>query len=185
MMYLKMISYIFFLFATFSCDKANAQLVTQSKIAGVSIGSVAIMDIEPQGDISLEITAPQEAGASYANPAAADQSKWINYSCSDLGVSSRRIDIAIVSGSVPPGFILKATAGAYTGNGDGILGHSAGTVNLSLTPQTIIDNIVRGYTGNGSGNGHQISFEVVTDDFADIHITSGSSVTIQYTLTDN
>lgn len=169
----------------FCLHSLYSQLATQSRNIGLSISSMAIMDIEPPGILMLEPTPIPEAGQGYPDPMVIDQSKWINYSCSDRSSGSKRIDVNISAGTIPDGLVLKIEAGSYAGNGDGILGTTTGEKTLSYSSQTLIDNIVRGYTGNGTGNGHLLTYKLEVGQFEELSVTSSASVTIQFTITDN
>lgn len=164
---------------------SRAQLDSQSKNVGVSIGAIALMDIESSGSVSLSVNALSEAGMGLGEVVDSDQTLWINYSCSDHSSGSKRIDANISAGTIPSGLQLHLTAGSYSGSGDGVLGNSTGAKILSGTSQTIIDGIVRGYTGNGTGNGHQLNYELKIDQFGDLSVTSSAVITVQFTIIDN
>ncbi|WP_236978679.1 hypothetical protein [Membranihabitans maritimus] len=167
-------------------ENLSAQLlVSQSKNIGVSIGDIAIMDIEPSGEIQLATSSISEAGLGFSQPLAEDQSKWINYSCSDRSGNTKRIDVNVTAGSIPDGLILKLTAANYLRSGDGVLGISTGEKVLTSAPQVILDNIVRGYTGSGAGNGHRLTYTLEVDEFGDLSESSAAVVTVHFTITDN
>lgn len=103
-------------------------------------------------------------------------------------MDSRRVTAAITSGTVPGGMVLKVTAGAAAGSGDGTLGGTAGVVTLDGTAQNVVTAIGSCYTGDGTTNGHQLTYALELDaggNYADLDINDATTLEITYTLTDN
>ena len=157
----------------------------------VDMKTIALVDIESFGasnDFTLTIATPTEAGNPLgSNPLATNTDNWINYSNAVPIVTSRNIEVSISSGSVPTDFELDITAAAAAGSGAGNLGTpNAGAITLSGTPQDLITNIRGAYTGDGPGNGHQLTFELnyTGTDFDQLD-SEDFNLSILYTIVDN
>ncbi len=74
--------------------------------------------------------------------------------------------------------LLKVTAGADAGNGDGTMGSSAGQVTLTSSYQTVISGIGSAYTADGANNGHNLTY-------AQIDFDEDVTLTITYTISNN
>ncbi|AKK72247.1 hypothetical protein OK18_05975 [Chryseobacterium gallinarum] len=143
---------------------------------------VTLMDIEPAGNISLNFTAPTEAGNALVNPTP-NTSKWINYTSAIApGGLSRRITAAV--NTVIQGISIRLQAAAASGAGGGILGTPSAQVILTTTPITIINGIGGAYTGNGANNGHQLTISVVPGVYSNLGAQTNTAVTIVYTITE-
>ena len=152
----------------------------------ISIPDLALLDLEGGTSITLSPALPSEAGDPFSFTGATDNSTWVNYSSIVPTGKARRVTAAITSGSVPAGLALKVTAGSYSGSGKGTLGTSAGQVTLSSTAQDIITGIGSCYTGNGTSNGHNLTYALdltSVDDYSQLEQTS-ATVTVTYTITD-
>ena len=146
---------------------------------------IAIVDIEPNNlAINLQFDAPLEGGnAISAN--GKDQSKWLNYTSAISRTGSNRIITAqIASGVIPEGVALGLTASDYEGNGKGTHGQSSGQIFLSSAPKTIIDNIGRAFTGNGTGNGHQLTYSLSISDYKKLDASADTEVMVIFTITE-
>ncbi len=157
----------------------------------IDMQSIALLDIENAGattNFSLDVPAPTEAGKGLSsNPLVSYSDNWLNYSCAARDVTSRNIQVSISSGSIPPGLELQLTVSAATGSGAGTLGTPVATnLLLTSTAQNIITGIRGSYTGNGSGNGHQLTYELHFDgvNFDQLDKIS-APITILYTIIDN
>ena len=157
----------------------------------IDMKTIALVDIETFGataNFTLSIPPPTEAGNPLgSNPLASNSDNWINYSNAVPVVTSRDIEVSISSGSVPSDFELELTVGAATGAGAGNLGTAApGTLTLSSTPQDLITNIRGAYTGDGPGNGHQLTFALnyLGTNFDQLD-SQDINLTILYTIVDN
>ncbi len=154
---------------------------------GLTIPEIALLDIEPDNTaLNLSFSIPSEAGMPIVSSGGSTNSKWINYtnSLSPL-VASRSIEVQINNGTVPDGVELLMDVSAYSGGGEGAFGISAGSVTLSTAPQTCIDNIGGSYTGNGSNNGHQITYTLGITDYDVLDADQSTSLEILFTLIDN
>lgn len=139
--------------------------LSSSSFFEVDLQSIAILDIESTGmsrDFNLDVPLPSEAGSSFgANPLAVNSNNWINYSCAVPVAVSRNVEVSISSGSLPSDFELQLDVGMASGAGGGTLGSPAGaSISLSSTPQEIITGIRGSYTGDGAGNGHQLTYSL-------------------------
>lgn len=167
---------------------------TQNNTVSIDIPEVAIMDIESNGgqSISLIVDAPSEAGLMLDLTAAVDSSLWLNYSSvrSRTNEAERSIYAKIVGGVVPSGLKLRVTPKPYVGSGDGKLGAPSNGTNgrvLIATDRKIIRNIKTCYTGDGTGNGHNLvySLEYRNNQYNKIDFDDSNTVTVLYTITDN
>lgn len=148
----------------------------------MTLPKVMLMDIEPSGNITLNFTAPTEAGNALANPAP-NTSKWINYtSAIASGGLTRRITASV--NKIIDGVNIRLLAAAVSGAGGGTLGTSSGQVVLSTTPVTIISGIGGAYTGNGPNNGHGLTISLVPGNYANLQAQANTVVTIIYTITE-
>jgi len=164
---------------------AMGQVDTDNHDLSVTIPQVVIMDIEPSNSsIQLTLGPPVEAGNSMQLPT--NTTKWINYTCAlSPSATNKIIRAQITSGALPPGVSLQLQAGAYTGGGAGTTGSTVGIITLSASPQSIITGIGRSYTGNGSGQGHQLTYslDIVNQSLLNFD-TNGASVTVTFTISD-
>jgi hypothetical protein len=159
----------------------------------INIPEVALLDIEPAAStaITLAPAAPTEAGDPIDFSGATDNSLWINYS-SIVGSTTeptRKVTVAITSGTVPGGMLLKVQAGADAGNGDGTVGSAAGQLTLSGSAQDLVTGIGSCYTNTPENNGHQLTYVLELDgtggSYANLDFDDATTLTITYTLTDN
>lgn len=155
---------------------------TGSRNIAVTLPVVTLMDIEPSGAISLNYTAPTEAGNAITAPAA-NTSKWINYT-SAIAPSglSRRITASV--NQTIPGIDIKIQAATASGSGGGTLGIPSAQITLTTTAQTIISGIGGAFTGNGSNNGHQLTITLITNNYSNLDSRSNTPVIITYTITE-
>lgn len=153
----------------------------------IEIPEVALLDLEGTTAITLSPTSPTEAGAPFDFSSAVSNSVWVNYSSIVIAGKSRMVTASITSGSVPSGLNLNVVAGTYTGTGNGTMGNPSVKVTLSNTAQKVITGIGSCYTDNGSGNGHNLTYELelISDDKYNQLVEGNTSVTITYTLTDD
>lgn len=143
---------------------------------------VTLMDVEPTGNITLNFTAPTEAGNPLGNPTP-NTSKWINYtSAITSGGATRKITAAV--NQVISGVNIRLQAAAASGAGGGTLGTPSAQVTLTTTPVTIISGIGGAYTGNGANNGHRLTISLVPSTYANLAKQDNISVTIVYTITE-
>lgn len=169
---------------------ANAQDdADDAHTVAISIPEVAILDLEGTTAVSLSVDAPTEAGEAVDFSGATNNAIWVNYS-SIVGTSetSRTVAAKISNNAVPSGMLLKVTAGADAGNGDGTMGSSAGQITLSATDQTVISGIGSAYTADGASNGHNLTYALELDptagSYAQIDFDEDVTLTITYTISN-
>lgn len=148
----------------------------------VTIPEIAIMDIEPNtADVILEFNAPSEPGAELL-PIAGD-TKWLNYTATrSIGATFKEITAQISNGTQIPGLTIELVISAYQGSGEGELGTTVGSVNLSPTAQTIIYGIGGCYTGTGNNYGHEIQYNARITDYTLFEVPASSSLDILFTI---
>lgn len=171
---------IFLIFLTLSC-KIFSQ-TSGSRSVAISLPVVTLMDIEPSGAISLNYTAPSEAGNAVTAPAS-NSSKWINYTSAIAPSGLARRITASVNQTIP-GIDIKILAAAATGSGGGTLGVPSPQITLTTSAQTIISGIGGAFTGNGANNGHQLTITLGINNYSNLNARSNTPVIITYTITE-
>ncbi len=164
-----------------------AQIELQGIASYLSIPNVTLMDIEPgSGSIGLALSQPTEAGMPTINYSTTNNTKWINYTSCNTASVNRKISVAIASGTIPSGTVLDLTASAYSGNGKGgTFGAPSLTIQLSNSSQTLINGISSCYTGDGSDNGHCLTYNWRVVNYGQLKTTSASNLILNFTMTDN
>ena len=166
----------------FCCQTVFAQTSASANVS-ISLPNVALLDVEPNnGGFNLNLTAPTEAG----NPlttTATNNDKWLNFTSAVTTGATRRIS-AQLSGILPSGINLKLVTANYAGTGSGTLGSAVSTIYLSSTQQTVVNNIGGAFTGNGTGNGYNLTYSVEIANYSLLK-TQISTISIIYTLIDN
>jgi len=153
-----------------------------------SLPPVALVDIEPDVNNSIHFTVlpASESGASPQIRRTTNQTLWLNYSSALTNPQNTRSIVAEISGGgLPEGVSLNVEASGHKGRGDGQFGQSAGKVELGNQPRAIITNVGNCFTGDGEGNGHQLTFSIEVADYSEISAADETSFTILYTLSDN
>ena len=170
--------------ACFFVQNASAQDgLTASHTVSYSVPKVALVDVEGGSSISLALTAPTEAGLGMVT-SATNSTLWLNYS-STTAPSATNI-ISVKADVLLPGIALKVVAGANAGGGAGTAGSPTSIVTLSTTDQNIVTGIGTCYTGDGTSNGHNLTYSLATTDYSLIKYTSTPTVvTVTYTITNN
>jgi hypothetical protein len=173
--------YLLFLIL-FLCQDISAQ-TTASVGVSISLPSVALLDVEPNtGGFNLNLNAPTEAG----NPlttTATNNTKWLNFTSAVATGTTRKITVQL-SGSLPNGINLKLVTANYTGTGKGTLGSAVSTLYLSTAQQTVVNAIGGAFTGNGAGNGYNLTYSLEIVNYSLLR-NQTTSVSILYTLMDN
>lgn len=155
---------------------------TGNRNVSVTLPVVTLLDVEPAGTITLNFTAPTEAGRAIVNPTG-NTSKWINYtSAIASGGLSRQITVSI--NQTIPGVDIKIQAATASGAGGGTLGTSTGQLTITTTPVTIINGIGGAYTGTGTNNGHRLTITIAPNNYSNLSAVNNSSVAITYTITE-
>lgn len=175
-----MVKLTFVLSLLLSCSLFSQ--TTGNRTVTLTLPVVTLMDVEPAGTISLNYTAPTEAGNSIIVPAA-NTTKWINYT-SAIATSgvTRRITAAV--NQVIPGTDIRIQAAAASGSGGGTLGTPSTQTILTTAAQTIISGIGGAFTGNGTSNGHQLTITLTTNSYATVTARSNTPIVITYTITE-
>lgn len=83
-----------------------------------------------------------------------------------------------------PGISIKLQAGGAIGGGGGVRGTTAGAVTLTTTPIPIVNGIGGAFTGNGAGNGHQLSIWAEISDYTQVIPANNHILTITYTISN-
>ncbi|MDZ7877122.1 MAG: hypothetical protein U5L45_05605 [Saprospiraceae bacterium] len=155
---------------------------TASVNVSISLPSVALLDVEPNGGFNFNLISPTEAG----NPStttATNNTKWLNFTSAVVKGTTRKIMVQSV-GSLPNGINLKLVTANYTGTGAGALGNAVSPLYLSSTQQTVVNAIGGAFTGNGVGNGYNLMYSLEIANYGLLRNQS-ASVSILYTLMDN
>lgn len=152
----------------------------------LSVPAVSLVDIEGSdgNTINLGFTAPTEAGEWLTAPEA-NSDLWLNLSSTAKGSSTGKSVQAKVTG-LPSSFELTVVAAGATNDKKGQVGTPTSTVTLSGTDQNVITGVKTGYTGNGSGKGFQLTYNVsIVDTDSAIEALNNDEVivTVIYTMT--
>ena len=156
----------------------------------VVIPEVALVDIEPavSKDITFTLTAPTEAGNALTITNDTNTTLWLNYS-SILDDATKRT-ISVKLNPLIAGVDLQLTANAPSTTGDGELGTGLGPITLTTDDQNLVEDIGSCYTGNGSDNGHNLTYKLLiaedltTSSYADLVANTGAETTVTYTISE-
>jgi hypothetical protein len=149
----------------------------------ITLPSIALLDIAPNNSgINLNITSPTEGGNG-VTATAKDNSKWLNFTSAVTAGASRQVSVQLL-GSLPNGINLKLTTASYFGSGAGVLGRNVTPIYLTTSQQTVINNIGGAYTGNGTGNGYNLTYSIEISNYSLLRVQT-NTLSIVYTLTDN
>lgn len=180
-------------FAVFALSaNLKAQINADNHTVTISVPEVALVDIEPKAtkNITLGFTAPTEAGNA-VTPTAANSTLWLNYS-SIKSVAEPTRTVSVSVNSIIDGIDIHVTAAAATGSGGGSVGNPAAQLTLSTTDQTIISGIGSAYTGNGAGNGHNLTYALAAGGgsgsvaiYDNLQAVAATVATVTYTISDN
>lgn len=167
--------------------KAQAQDTnTDFHTLGITIPTVAIVDIEPAASktIAMVFAAPIEAGTPITAPAN-NASLWLNYSYIP-SVVSKTAKVSVKLDAALAGVDVKVQAATATAsNGGGTLGNSVvSAITLTAVDQEIISSIGASYTGDGSNNGHNLTYSLSAGSYASL-FASTPQVTVTYTISEN
>jgi len=170
-----------FLFGLLLSCKILSQ-ITGNRTVTLTLPVVTLMDVEPAGAISLNYTAPTEAGNAITVPAA-NTTKWINYTSAITASGAARRITASIS-QIIPGTDIRIQAAAASGSGGGTLGTPSAQVVLTTAAQTIISGIGGAFTGNGANNGHRLAITLTNNTYADLTARTNTPIVITYTITE-
>jgi len=176
----------------FFTTQAQTDNATASHEVSIKIPEVAILDVEPANNsFSLAPTEPDEAGFALDFSKAINADLWLNYSSivGSTSDKSRTIDVKVGEGSIPDGLLLKVTAGADNGTGDGVMGKpNPSAITLSNTAQEIITGIGSCYTGSPEKNGHQLTYALELNEaegsYGKIDFDQSTTIKIVYTISE-
>ncbi|NBA87317.1 hypothetical protein GVN16_16200 [Emticicia sp. CRIBPO] len=156
--------------------------MSSSVSAGVTLPSVALLDIEPSGSVSLNFTSPSEAG-NILGSSSTNNSKWINITSAVASGVTRKIT-ARISGTAPAGVRLRVSAASVAGSGAGTRGTPGSALFLTTSDQILINGIGGGYTGTGNTNGFNLTYSL---DIQTYNLLKSGAYTfsVVYTLADN
>jgi hypothetical protein len=179
---------VFVLFLSLFSNLAFSQWEEGQISVHLSIPEIALVDIEPGANNSIDfsIIPSAESGNSSIAYESSNESLWINYSSALANQQNTRKIVAEISqGVLPKGILLYLQASHYSGSGEGKLGHSSGKIKLANQPKPIITNIGSCYTGDGINNGHLLTFSIEIKNYSKVYATEESDFNILYTITDN
>lgn len=179
---------------SFTCIAVNSQAqdgTSANHSIDITVPEVALLDIESVGStaITFAFTAPTEAGLPVQAPSP-NTDLWLNYSTirkpnTMHGPATRKITVKL--NGTTYGVDILLTAASYTGSGGGDFGTPASNpLTLTENDQDLITQIGSAYTGDGSNNGHQLTYTLNvsgTNYNQLMQRTAGTSVV--YTITDN
>lgn len=147
----------------------------------INLPEIALLDIEDGSPVVLNQINPTEAGEQPTFES--DSGHWINFTSAVSTGTTRNITAVIDGGSISPGITLQLTLSGYSGTGSGDLGTAAGgPIALTTTPQVIVTGIGGAYTGNGTGNGYQISYTISLSDISLLTSTTSANFDVVYTI---
>lgn len=165
---------IFIRTACFAQSTATASL-------SLTLPDIASIAIAPDNStINLTGTVSPQAGSSIIF--ASNTTKWINFTSAVASDVTRKITAQITSGSIPSGMTLKLTISPVSGAGAGTRGTNVSTINLSSSAQDIITGIRGSYTGQGSLNGYNLTYELVITDYSLLR-SGTTNLSITFTIT--
>ena len=180
----------------------NAQDASvETQAIGVVIDAYALVDVVDD-EIVFDFSSddPVEAGDAFVLGANKQSSTFLNYSLmlSNAGKADGSISVRIANmnegmslslladGNQPAG--LPANQYGTLGNVTPAFDATAGAVpvKLTATDQLLIENIGTSYTGNGAGNGYELTYLVSIDDYALLDADNGSQDmgTVTYTIAE-
>lgn len=166
------------------CVISNYAQETGSINATFNLSQVAMLDLEPDNSTVTLSLATNEAGEKAAI-VTSNNKKWLNFSSAVASIAAARsISVKIDGGQVPSGIYLKLSTSAVMGIGKGLRGTPAGILTLNNTPQTIVSNIRGAYTGDGIGNGYELTYYLEIFDYKLLDFNQSATLTITLTLSD-
>lgn len=151
----------------------------------LTLPQIALVDIESASGTAITLTLGNsgEAGMPPAYTGAINNNNWLNYTSAVPVNKTRKITAELTGGALPPGIGLKLNVGAYAGSGQGLRGSATGQISLTNTPAIIITGIGGAYTGEGPGNGHQLTYTLEIVDIEDLTIGT-TNLSVLFTLSD-
>lgn len=177
---MKILSHFIHIICLYSCPIFSQ--TTANLTASVTLPVVSLLDIEPSGAITMNFSAPSEAGSPLIIPTN-NTTKWINYtSAIKSGGLTRRITASI--NHTIPGIDIKLKANAAIGLGGGVLGNPTSQIILNTIATNIITGIGGAFTGNGVNNGHQLILSLTVNNYSSLTKITNTPIIITYTITE-
>ena len=174
---------------------SNAMVVlgddnTAAHTVGIEIENLAIINIESTGngnsnDITMNPSAPTEAGDAVSFSGITNSNLWLNYSSIVSSGKTRSVS-ASISNDLPGGVSLKVAAGDVSEHGKGDKGDANNSAQMLTSGGVdVITGIGSCYTGKGPNKGSNLTYTLDMDEDSYNELYQGSySVTITYTITD-
>ena len=157
--------------------------LTANHAVSYTVPKVALVDVEGGSSIGLALVAPSEAGLGMVT-SATNSALWLNYSSTTAPTLTNTISVK--ADVLLPGMALKVLAASVAGSGDGATGTPTSIVTLTTSDQNIVNTIGTCYTGDGTSNGHNLTYSLATTDYSLIKYTATPTVvTVTYTITNN
>ncbi len=155
----------------------------------INIPEVALLDLEPVNGstVILSPISPTQAGQALDFSTSQNSSIWLNYSSIvSASPGSERTITAMVESEIPSGLKLKLNVATDAGNGSGKTGTPLNGVILSSQAQPIINGIGSCYTGDGTNNGHLLTYimELDEDAYGSLSFDMSSTLNIVYTISE-
>ena len=153
-----------------------------SKLVNLYLPSLFLIDIEPKQNITMNFSAPSEAGNKISAPLS-NASKWLNYSSAIFEGGNARSIFASIN-QVIPGVDIQVQAANMLSAGHGVTGISTGKITLNTSPKAILTGIGGAFTGNGINNGHQLTYTLKTNTYANLSAITNSVILIVFTISE-
>ena len=154
-----------------------------SASVSISLPQISLLDIEPNSSaVNLALTTATEAGNA-PGLGNSNNSKWINFTSAVSSGGTRKITAQLNSPSLS-GLNINLAVSGVAGSGAGTRGLPVSPIILSTTPQTIVNGIGGAYTGNGTGNGYNLTYSLSIANFSQLKANT-QALTVIYTLIDN
>ncbi|PKP14233.1 MAG: hypothetical protein CVU08_01155 [Bacteroidetes bacterium HGW-Bacteroidetes-3] len=170
------------------CGLCAISNYAQNDIGSISatfdLSQVAMLDLEPNNSTVTLNLAANEAGEK-VTMVTANNKKWINFSSAVTSAAApRSISIVIADGQVPSGIYLKLSTSNKMGIGQGVLGTPSGILTLTSTSQNIVTGIRGAFTGDGIGNGYELTYYLEIYDYKLLDFNQSATLSITLTLSD-
>lgn len=150
----------------------------------VSVPAVSLIDIEGGTTIALNPVKPTEAGSTFTAPPA-NSTLWLNLTSIVASTQTRTVSVKMTGDISPALSVTVQAASPVTTSGNGTVGTpAAGALTLTGSDASIITGIGSGYTGNGTGAGFQLTYNLVIDNTKTANLlVENTTLTVTYTMT--
>jgi len=160
----------------------SAYVAADSNVAtsgfNVNVSELALVDIEGTAG-NLSITSPTGDEAGKPPTEDDDSATWMNYTVIVDTGDTKTVN-AKASATVA-GCALDLTAAADAGGGAGTVGTSAGTITLSTSDQPLVTGIGSCYTGDGTGKGHNLTYDLSITNMGNVR-SGTTAIVVTFTL---